>query len=136
MGSQLPSGHNPPSPNTHSLFALMGIGLWHRLRQPHLKLVAPQRHLLVVGDEVVEAVEHQVVRQEELGAAGILPRVDPAVLHLPVAPVEEGGGKTRVVCGDFVSASGTAPAWTRHSCPTGDPSCRGPKGLGPSGTET
>lgn len=93
MRSQLPSGHNPCSPNTHSLFALMGIGLWHRLGQPHLKLIAPQWHLLVVSDEVVEAVEHQVVRQEELGAASILPRVDPAVLHLPVAPAEEAEGK-------------------------------------------
>lgn len=71
----------------------MGVGLRHWLRQPHLKLVAPQWHLLVVGDEVVEAVEHQVVCQEELGAAGVLPRVDPAVLHLPVAPAEKGGGK-------------------------------------------
>lgn len=75
----------------HSLFALVGIGLRHWLCQPHLKLIAPQWHLLVVGDEVVEAVEHQVVRQEELGVASVLPRVDAAVLHLPIAPAERGG---------------------------------------------
>ena len=61
----------------------MGVGLWDRLRQLHLKLVAAQRHLLVVGDEGEERVEHQVVSQVELGAARLLTRVDTTVLHPP-----------------------------------------------------
>jgi len=132
MGPQLPSGHEPPSPNMHSLFALMGIGLRHRLRQPHLKLIAPQRHLLVVGDEVVKAVKHQVVRQEELGAAGILPRVDPAVLHLPVAPAKQGGGKS----GSSVEILHLPQAQLQPGydipAPQETPSRKGPEGLDPS----
>lgn len=50
----------------------MGIGLRYWLSQLHLKLVAAQRHLLVVGDQGKERVEHQVVSQVELGAAGLL----------------------------------------------------------------
>lgn len=59
----------------------MGIGLRHRLRQLHLKLVAAQRHLLIVCDEGEECVEHQVVRQVEFRAAGFLARVNPTVLN-------------------------------------------------------
>lgn len=70
----------------HSLFALVGVGLRHWLRQLHLKLVAAQRHLLVVVDEGEEGVEHQVVGQVELGAARLLTRVDPTVLHPTGAP--------------------------------------------------
>jgi len=66
-----------------SLLALVGVGLGHGLGQLHLKLVAAQRHLLVVGDEREERVEHQVVRQVELGAARLLPGVDAAMLHAP-----------------------------------------------------
>lgn len=69
----------------------MGVGLWDRLREAHLKFVAAQGHLLVVRDEVIEGVEDEVVRQEELGGPSILPGVDPAVLDLPVPP--EGSGK-------------------------------------------
>lgn len=74
----------------HSLFALVSVGLRHRLRQLHLKLVAAQRHLLVVGDEGEERVEHQVVGQVELGAARLLPGVDPTVLHTTRTPAETG----------------------------------------------
>lgn len=87
------SGSNPrPNPSL-LLFALMGICLWHRLRQSHLELVAPQWHLLVVGDEVVQTIKHQVVSQEELRAAGILAGVNAAMLHLPVAPAEQNKGR-------------------------------------------
>lgn len=68
-----------------SLFALVSIGLGDGVGEAHLKLVAAKRHLSVVADEAVEAVEDQVVRQVELGSAGFLPRVDPAVLH-PAGP--------------------------------------------------
>lgn len=61
------------------LFSLMGIGLRHQLCQPYLELV-PQRHLLVVGDEFIEAVKHQVVN-----ADGVLTPVDAAVLYLLIA---------------------------------------------------
>lgn len=68
------------------LFALRGVALRHRLRQPHLKLVVPQQHLLAVSDEVAEAVKHRDVGQEERGAASVLPPVDVAVLRLLVTP--------------------------------------------------
>lgn len=61
----------------------MSVGLRHRLSQLHLKLVAAQRHLLVVVDQSKERVEHQVVRQVELGAACLLTRVNTTVLHPP-----------------------------------------------------
>ena len=64
----------------------MSIGLRHRLCQLHLKLVAAQRHLLVVVDEGEERVEHQVVSQVELGAACLLTRVDTTVLNPPRTP--------------------------------------------------
>jgi len=79
-----------------SLFALVGISLRHRLSQFHFKLIAAQRHLLVVVDQGKECVKHQVVGQVELGAACLLPRVDTTVLHpagSPVAKVEETEGK-------------------------------------------
>lgn len=79
----------------HSLFALMRVGLRHRLRQFHLKLVAAQRHLLVVVDEGEEGVEHQIVRQVELGAARLLTGVDPTVLHPAGAPGWWRGEKRR-----------------------------------------
>lgn len=63
------------------LFALVSISLRHWFSQLHLKLVAAQRHLLVVGDQGEKSVKHQVVRQVEFGAAGFLTRVDSAVLH-------------------------------------------------------
>lgn len=66
-----------------SLFALVSISLRHRLSQLHLELVAAQRHLLVVDDQGEESVEHQVVSQVELGAAGLLTGVDTTVLHAP-----------------------------------------------------
>ena len=55
-----------------SLFALVSVGLGHGLGQLHLKLVAAQRHRLVVGDKGEQRVEHQIVRQVELGAARLL----------------------------------------------------------------
>lgn len=64
----------------------MGVGLRYGLGQLHLKLVAAQRHLLVVCDEGEERVEHQVVREIELGAARLLARVDTTVLHSPRTP--------------------------------------------------
>lgn len=67
----------------------MSVGLWHRLSQLHLKLVAAQRNLLVVRDERKQSVEHQVIRQVELGVAGFLARVNPAVLNA-TGPPEEG----------------------------------------------
>lgn len=73
----------------------MRVGLRHRLGQLHLKLVAAQRHLLVVVDEGEEGVKHQVVGQVELGAAGLLPRVDPAVLHPTRTPAPGRGGGRR-----------------------------------------
>lgn len=66
-----------------SLFALVSVGLRHRLGQLHLKLVAAQCRLLVVVDQGKERVEHQVVSQVELGAACLLARVDTTVLHPP-----------------------------------------------------
>lgn len=42
-----------------------------------------------MGDEVVKAVEHQVIREEEFGAASILPGMDPTMLHLPIAPARK-----------------------------------------------
>lgn len=63
------------------LFALMSISLRHWFSQLHLKLVAAQRHLLVVVDQGEKSVKHQVVRQVKLGAASFLARVDSAVLH-------------------------------------------------------
>ncbi len=39
-------------------------------------------------DECEQRVEHQVIRQVELGAAGLLPRVNPAVLN-PTGPPEQ-----------------------------------------------
>lgn len=71
-----------------SLFALVSVGLWHWLGQLHLKLVAAQRHLLVMCDEREQRVEHQVIRQVELGVAGLLPRVNPAVLN-PTGPPDQ-----------------------------------------------
>lgn len=66
---------------SYLLFALMSISLRHWLSQLHLKLIAAQRHLLVVIDESEEGVEHQVVSQVKLGAACLLARVDTTVLH-------------------------------------------------------
>lgn len=63
------------------LFALMSISLRHWFSQLHLKLVAAQRHLLVVVDQGEESVKHQVVCQVKLGAASFLTRVDSTVLH-------------------------------------------------------
>lgn len=63
-----------------SLSALVSVGLRHRVSEPHLELVAAQRHLPVVADEPVEALEHQVVRQVEAGGARVLTGVDPAML--------------------------------------------------------
>lgn len=63
------------------LFALMSISLRYWFSQLHLKLVAAQRHLLVVFDQGVKRVKHQVVSQVKLGAAGFLTRVDSTVLH-------------------------------------------------------
>lgn len=63
-----------------SLFALVSVGLRHRLRQLHLKLIAAQCHLLVVGDQGKERVKHQVVSQVELWTSCFLTRVDAAVL--------------------------------------------------------
>lgn len=40
-----------------------------------------------MSNEIIEAIEYQVISEEEFGAAGILPRMDPAVLHFPIAPV-------------------------------------------------
>lgn len=74
------------APARPSLFALVRVGLRHRLREAHLKFVAAQGDLLVVRDEVIEGVEDQVVRQEELGGARVLPGVDPAVLDFAVPP--------------------------------------------------
>lgn len=65
------------------LFALVSISLRHRLSKLHLKLIAAQCHLLVVVDQGKEGVEHQVVSQVKLGAACLLTRVDPTVLHSP-----------------------------------------------------
>jgi len=59
----------------------MGVWLRDRVGEAHLELVAAERHLTVVANEAVEAVKDQVVRQVELGGTGLLPRVDPAVLH-------------------------------------------------------
>lgn len=61
----------------------MSVSLRHRLSQLHLKLIAAQRHLLVVVDQGKEGVEHQVVCQVKLGAACLLTRVDTTVLHPP-----------------------------------------------------
>ena len=90
------------------LLALVGIGLGNRLGQLHLKLVAAQRHLLVVRDERKQRVEHQVVRQIELGAARLLPGVDPAVLDTPGAP-GSGRGKT-ATCSPKLDRFNIAPS--------------------------
>lgn len=58
----------------------MSIGLRHWFSQLHFKLVAAQRHLLVVANKGIECVEHQVVSQVELRATSLLTRVDPTVL--------------------------------------------------------
>lgn len=63
------------------LFALMSISLRYWFSQLHLKLVAAQRHLLVVANQGEKRVKHQVVSQVKLGAAGFLTRVDSTVLH-------------------------------------------------------
>lgn len=76
----------------------MGICLWDRLRKAHLKLVAAQRYLLIVCDEVIEGVEDKVICQEELRSPSILPGVDTAVLNFPIPPEErqdETGMKNR-----------------------------------------
>lgn len=75
---------------SHSLSALMCIGLRHGTFQPHFKLIAAQRHLSVVADEMVQAVKHKVVCQVESGGPRLLTWVDPAVLHPTRTP---GGGK-------------------------------------------
>ncbi len=87
-----------------SLFALVSVGLWHWLGQLHLKLVAAQRHLLVMCDECEQRVEHQVIRQVELGAAGLLPRVNPAVLN-PTGPPEQKQPKTLLFHSRFTLSS-------------------------------
>lgn len=56
----------------HLLSALVAVGLRDRVPQPHLKLVAAQRHVPVVADEAVKAVKHQVVGQVEASGAGLL----------------------------------------------------------------
>lgn len=76
----------------NSLLVLVSVDLRHRFSQFHLKLIAAQRHVLVVADQCEERVEHQVVSQVVLGAAGFLARVDPAVLHAPQTPVVQNGG--------------------------------------------
>lgn len=75
--------------NGDLLLALVSVGLGHWLSQLHLKLVAAQRHLLVVVDQGKERVEHQVVSQVELWAACLLTRVDTAVLHPSQPPGRE-----------------------------------------------
>lgn len=70
----------------------MCIGLRHRVFQSHFKLIAAQRHISVVGDETVEVVKHKVVSQIITGEAGLLTRVDPAVLH----PARTPGGEREV----------------------------------------
>lgn len=76
-----------------SLLALVGVCLGDGLCELHLKLVASQCHLLVVRDEGEQRVEHQVVRQVELGAAGLLAGMDAAVLHSSRAPRGQGLGR-------------------------------------------
>lgn len=66
---------------SYLLFALMSISLRYWLSQLHLKLIAAQRHLLVVVNQRKEGVEHQVVSQVKLGAACLLTRVDTTVLN-------------------------------------------------------
>lgn len=78
---------------SYLLFALVSISLRHRLSQLHLKLIAAQRHLLVVVDESEEGVEDQVVSQVKLGAAGLLARVDTTVLHPAWTPGAQIGEK-------------------------------------------
>lgn len=73
-----------------SLLALVGIGLRHGVRQSHFKFVAAQRHLAVVADKGIEAVEDQVVRQVELGGTCFLPGMDAAVLDTAGAPAKKG----------------------------------------------
>ena len=41
----------------HSLFALMGLGLRHRLCENLIKVATAQWHVSVVGDQRVEAVK-------------------------------------------------------------------------------
>lgn len=76
----------------------MRVGLRHRVPEPHLELVAAQRHLSVVADEPVEALEHQVVRQVEAGGARVLTGVDPAVLDPTRTPEGGTGGFNQAMC--------------------------------------
>lgn len=71
--SPLPPFPTPPLGGvSHSLSALVSVGLRDGVAQPHLKLIAAQRRVSVVADEAVQGLKHQVVCQVEAGGARLL----------------------------------------------------------------
>lgn len=73
---------------SHSLSALVSVGLRDGVSQPHLKLIAAQRRVSVVADEAVQGLKHQVVSQVEAGRARLLTWMYSAVLDSTWAPAQ------------------------------------------------
>ena len=99
--------------NAGLLFALVRLRLRHGLRERLVKVATTQRHLSVVRDEAVEAVEREILNQVVFGLATLLLWLDAAVVDGTLAPAATHRG-TRALSQWHCGLNLNVSLWLKH----------------------